>query len=337
MKIEAGMIVRLMLAGALGIAVSATGAVAADLAPAPAPPPVEPAPTCDFFQADLIGVLCGHTAFVAPGVIGGGETINRTTFTPGAGGGTTTSHATSQTIYEGVEAAVSPWQGVRIYASGSALQYNNSFSSQFAPNGGGAPTFANISNSGSIAGWQGIGAEVTLWDTHMQTPFGDMRYVLNVLGNLEFFPGGGPYPDRDLQQIGWRSGAELPLGGSGFSLAYLATNLFEHLGNPGFTDIQNTTRVLLADDAYGWAIGPRLEGTTVLWHAPGVNTGWFETRLGGEALLQPFRLTSYPVLRDLTLDLAATHSLGQAALVPNWAGNASDYVYSATAQFNFRF
>jgi len=335
MKIGAGMIGKLIFAGALGVAVSATGALAADLAPAP--PPVEPAPACDFFQAELIGVLCGRTAFVAPGVTGGGQTINRTTFTAGPGGGTTTSQATSQSIYEGLGFAVSPWQGVRIFANGSAFQYDNSFASQFTPNGGGAPAFTNLQSSGSIAGWQGIGAEVTLWDTHMQTPFGNMRYVLNVVGNLQFFPGGGPYPDSNLQQIGWQSGAELPLGGSGLALTYLATNVFEHLSNPGLLDIQNTTRVLLADEAYGWAIGPRLEGTTVLQHAAGVNTGWFETRLGGEALLQPFRLTSYPVLRDLTLDLAATHSLGQAALVPNWAGNASDYVYSATARVNFRF
>src|SRR6185437_16241378 len=171
----------------------------------------------------------------------------------------------------------------------------------------------------------------------MQTPFGAMHYVFNVLGNAEFTAGGGLYPGRDLQQIGWQSGAALPLGGSGLSLTYLSTNLFERLDNHGFYDLQNTTRVLLGNDAYGWAIGPRLESTMVLGHSPGVNTGWSETRLGGEALLQPFRRTSFPVLRDMTLDLAATHSLGQAALVPDWAGNASQYVYVATARFNFRF
>jgi len=331
------MIGRWIVAAALGVVVSTTGAMAADLAPAPSPPQVEPAPTCDFFQAELIGVLCGHTAYVAPGVTGGGLTINRSSFTAGAGGGTTTTHTTSQTISEGLGAAVSPWQGVRIFASASAFQYDRNFSGAFAPNGGGAPSFANLQSSGSIAGWQGIGGEATLWDTHMQTPFGDMRYVLNVVGNLKFFPGGSFYSERDLQQIGWQSGAELPLGGSGLSLTYLSTNLFGHISNPGLYDLENTTRVLLGNDAYGWAIGPRLESTMVLGHSPGVNTGWSETRLGGEALLQPFRRTSFPVLRDMTLDLAATHSLGQAALVPDWAGNASQYVYVATARFNFRF
>jgi hypothetical protein len=336
-QIGARMIGRLIVAGSVGLVVSATGALAADLAPAPAPPPVEPAPTCDFFQAELIGVLCGHTAFVAPGVTGGNVSIDRSTFTSGPGGGTTTSHTNTQNISEGLAVAVDPWQGLRIFASTSAFQYDHSFSSAFAPNDGGAPTFYNLSRSGSIAGWQGIGAEATVWDTHMQTPFGNMRYVLNIVGNLEFFPGGGPYPDRDLQQIGWQSGAELPLGGSGLSLTYLATNVFAHISNPGVYDFENTNRLLLASEAYGWAIGPRLEGTTVLAHAAGVNTGWFETRLGGEILAEPFRLTSVPVLRDLTVDLTATHSIGQAALVPNWAGSSSQYVYSASARFNFRF
>src|SRR6185437_16774522 len=125
------MIVRGIVAAALGAVVSATGALAD-------PAPVEPAPTCDFFQAELIGVLCGHTAYVAPGVTGGGLTINRSSFTAGAGGGTTTTHTTSQTISEGLGAAVSPWQGVRIFASASAFQYDRNFSGAFAPNGGGA-------------------------------------------------------------------------------------------------------------------------------------------------------------------------------------------------------
>lgn len=331
------MIGRWIVAGALGVAVSATGALAADLAPVP--PPAAPAPACDFFQAELIGVYCGRTAFVAPVVNGGEYTVNRTTFTPGAGGGTFSQRWDYQRTYESMTLAVSPWQGVRFHASGEAFQYDNSYSGLFAPNPGGfrAPFATGSSNSGDIGGWQEIGAAATLWDTHMQTPFGSMRYVVDILGNLEFLPGGGPYQGRDLQQIGWQSGAALPLGGSGMSLTYLSASLFDRLDNPGFYEIENTTRVLLASDNYGWAIGPRLEGTTVLWHSPGTNTGWYETRLGGEALLEPFRLTSYPVLRDLTLDLTATHSLGQAALVPNWAGNASQYVYSATARFNFRF
>ena len=342
MKIGAGMIARWIVAGALGLAVSATGARGADLAPVPAPL-VEPAPTCDFFEAELIGVYCARTAFVAPGVSGDEETVNRTTISPPPvgfprGGGTRTQHWDYRNVNESMTLAFSPWQGVRFHVTGDALQYDNSYSGLYTPNAGGfrlAPT--NLSSSGSYGGWQEIGAAATVWDTHMQTPFGGMHYVLDVIGNLEFLPGGGLYQQRDLQQLGWQSGAALPLGGSGLSLTYLSANLFERRDNPGFYEIKNTTRVLLADDAYGWAIGPRLDGTTVLWHSPGANTGWLETNLGGEALLQPFRRTSFPVLRDLTLDLTATHSLGQAALVPDWAGNTSLYNYSASARVNFRF
>jgi hypothetical protein len=334
------MIGRLIVAGALGVAVSATGALAADLAPAPVPAPAEPAQTCDFFQAQLIGLLCGRTAYVAPGVHGDGETIESTTSVapaPPAPGGQLAQKWDYKNISESMTLAVSPWQGVRFYATGEALQYDNTYSSQFTPTGGGLPTSTNLSASGSIAGWEGVGGAATLWDTHLNTPFGNVHYLLNIVGGVQFFPGGGPYPGRDLQQIGWQSGAQLPLGGTGLSLNYLATNLVQHFDNPGLYDLQNTTRVLLASDAYGWAVGPVLGGATVLWHAPGSNTGWFSTQLGGEALLQPFRRTSIPVLRDLTLDLAATHSLGQAALVPDWAGSASSYIYSAEARFNFSF
>src|SRR6185437_11608134 len=53
MKTGAGMIGRLIAATALGVVASVTGALATEAAPA-----VEPAPSCDFFQAELIGVLC---------------------------------------------------------------------------------------------------------------------------------------------------------------------------------------------------------------------------------------------------------------------------------------
>jgi hypothetical protein len=313
---------------------------AATAARADGAPPTGQGPACDFFEAQLIGVLCGHTAYVAPGVLGGDETIKSTTSVSpaGAGGpGTLTQHWDYQSVYESMTLAVSPWQGVRFHVTGEAFQYDNSYWSQFAPSGGGAPTTTNLSASGAYAGWQGIGAEVTLWDTHFDTPFGNVHYVFNAVGGLQFFPGGGPYPGRDLQQIGWQSGAELRLGGSGFSLDYLATNLLQHFDNPGLYDLENTTRVLLSNNAWGVAIGPVLGGATVLWHAPGTNTGWFSTQLGGEALLEPFRHTTIPVLRDLTLDLSATHSIGQADLVPNWAGSASSYIYAAEARFNFAF
>ena len=331
------MIFKWIFAGALGLAASVTAAWA-DGAAAPL---TEPAPTCDFFQAQLIGVFCGHTAYV--GAFGGGsdETVNQTRTVPPTrffprSGGTTYKHWDYQNAYEGVTLAVSPWQGVQFHVSGEAFQFDDSYSTH--------DTFFGFHHnvitppdSGGIPGWAEIGGAATLWDRQLQTPFGAIHTVTNVIGNFAFTPGGGPYPGRDLQQLGWESGAELPLGGSGFALTYLSSNVFERLDNPGFFDIQNMTRVMLANDPYGWAVGPLLQGTTVLWHAPGVNTGWMETRLGGEALLEPFRRTSLPVLRDLTIDLAATHSLGQGALVPNWAGNASVVEYVASARFNFSF
>src|SRR6185437_6556144 len=196
------MIVRGIVAAALGAVVSATGALAD-------PAPVEPAPSCDFFQAELIGVLCGHTAYVAPGVQGSEETRNWTTISApaggfhgggfhggggGGGGGTTVQHWDDRNIYESMTVAVSPWQGVRFHVTGEAFQYDDSYSSLFTGGGGGGfhggggwhgggggwhigPAPAAQSGYGSYGGWQGFGAEATLWDTQMQTPFGAMHYV----------------------------------------------------------------------------------------------------------------------------------------------------------------
>jgi hypothetical protein len=324
-------------------AVAVFGAVLEGAAFAAGAPPLADGetPTCDFFQAQLIGVFCGRTTYVAPSGQGGDETINVTkTVAPahgfhGAGGGTTVQHWDYRDAYESMTLAVSPWQGVRFHATGEAFQYDNTYWSQFTPAGGGfhGPGVTTAHESGSYGGWQAVGAEATLWDR--QTATG--RYVLDIAGGMQFFPGGGVYRGRDLQQIGWESGAEWRLGASGLALDYYSTTFLQRFDNPGEVAAESTSRLLLASGVYGIAVGPRLEGTTVLWHAAGDNTGWSEARLGGEALLEPFRRTAFPVLRDMTLDLTALHSIGQAGLVPDWAGSASNYIYAATARFNFRF
>ncbi len=85
------------------------------------------------------------------------------------------------------------------------------------------------------------------------------------------------------------------------------------------------------------ALGPLLRGTSELAHAAGVNTGWSEARLGADLLAAPFRATQIPVLRDMTIEASATHSIGQAGLIPTWAGKSSAYDYSALARFNFQY
>jgi hypothetical protein len=187
--------------------------------------------------------------------------------------------------------------------------------------------------TGAYPGWWGAGAEATIWDRTTDSG----RYILNVFGGAQFTPGGGLYAGRDLQQIGWESGAQWRLGASGLTLNYTSSTYLQRLDNPGEIRATSGARLLLANPDWGVAIGPRLDTTTELWHAPGYNTGWSEVLLGGEALIAPFRRTAAPVLRDMTLDVSAAHSLGQAGLVPDWAGSSSRYVYSASARFNFRY
>jgi hypothetical protein len=321
-------------AGALGLfAALAPGAVWADSTGAPAE-------TCDFFQAQLIGVLCGHTAYVGLGVVGGEFTDNRTTTVLSqrsrrGSSGTLVQHWDERSIFEDAILAVSPWQGVRFHVSGEAFQYDNDYTRDASHVAGfrfGPPiTTAHV--TGSYAGWETIGAEATIMDR--QTASG--RYILNLVGGAQLFPGGGIYNQRDLQQIGWESGARWNIGASGLSVDYASQTFLQRFDNPGVFRLASLSRLSLANDAYGVAAGPLLVSTSTLGHAPGVNVGWSEWRLGGQALVAPFRRTSWAVLRDMTLEASATRSLGQGGLVPDWAGAASVLDYAVAARFNFRY
>jgi hypothetical protein len=337
---------------ALGLAMAAlAGGARAD-----GPPPVAAAAGCDFFQAELIGVLCGGTGYVAPGVTGGEEVVNGATTVPVAHGGgfgrgrhgfnggaqliygSASERWDDQSVNESLTLAVSPFQGFRMHVTGEAFQYQDDYTLRtangvqqlFAP---GAHGVQQLSASGAYGGWQGFGAEATVWDQTTETG----RYVLNVSGGLQFTPGGGLYSGRDLQQIGWESGAQWRLGASGLTVDYFSATFLQRFDNPGEIRATSGSRLLLSSADWGVAIGPRIDTTSVLWHAADLQTGWSEVLLGGEALIAPFRRTAAPVLRDMTLDLSAAHSLGQAGLVPDWAGSSSRYVYSASARFNFRY
>jgi hypothetical protein len=293
-----------------------------------------PAAACDFFQAQLIGLLCGGTGYVAPEIGGGNLTRNRTSFSPphnGFGGITRTDHWDDRQTYEDATVAVSPWQGVRFHVTGEAFQYNDRDSTVIRRGLGESSSVSKW--SGAYGGWQTFGVEATIMDRQTETG----RYVLNLIGGAGYFAGGGVYQGRDRQRIGWESGAQWRLGGSGYSVDYFSQTLFERFDNPGELRVESSSRLLIASDAYSVALGPLLNGQSELWHAAGYNTGWSEARLGAMALAAPFRATQIPVLRDMTVEASATHTLGQAALIPVWAGKSSAYDYAASARFNFRY
>ena len=315
------------IAIALGLA-AAPIASAADLTPVPASAAAPQG--CDFFEAELIGYLCAKTAFV--GVFG--EEFNLTNkFSAPFPGGVFTQKFQTRQVDEGATVSVTPWEGFRLSVQDEAFQFKNTQTQQNVIFGGPPQPVFTGSQSGSGGGWLSVGAEYTLWDR--RNDYG--RFITSLVGSIQTFPGVGPYLARDLQQIGWNSGAKFALGGSGLSLNYFGNTLFQHFDNPGETRISSYSRLLLTNDAWGVGVGPRLGTTTELWHAAGVNTGWSDTRLGGEILLEPFRTTQVAFLRDVTLDGYYVHSIGQANLVPNWNGSTSAYTFGGSARFNFRF
>jgi len=295
-----------------------------------APAPVAVPQGCDFFEAELISYLCGRTAFV--GVSGQGYNLTNRFSAPVPGGVFNRTNQTRQAIEGGV-VSITPWEGFRITVGDEAFQYKNSLTRQTVPNAGPAPLPTTTTASGSQAGWLHVGAEYTLWDR--TNVYG--RFITNIVGEVEHFQGGGPYQARDLQMIGWNSGYKYTLGGSGFSINYFGNTLFQHFDNPNETRLSSYSRLLLANDVWGVGVGPRLQTVNELGHAAGTNIGWSDTSLGGEALLQPFRMTQITFLKDITLDGYYVHSIGQAGLVPKWNGTASAYEYGGSARFNIRF
>ncbi len=316
----------------LGI-VAAIGAAAVASADEPVAP--DGAQTCDFFQSELTYVSCGNTASFSLSADGTEMTVRRTVLAqPHNASADTIQHYNYLEADEGAALVVSPWQGVRLIASGAAFEYDNSYSEQFTPLGGLlGPATHTTDRLGGDVGWESVGAEATIWEQETDTG----RYVLSVSGGAELFPGGGAYTARDLQQVGFASAALWRLGDSGYTLDYSGTISLQRFDNPGEYMMASQARLLLASVDYGIAAGPLLIETNVLSHAARFNTGWSETDVGGEAVAAPFRKTTIPVLKDMTINMTATHSIGQAALIPVAGGSASAFNYRILAQFNFRY
>ena len=228
---------------------------------------------------------------------------------------------------------MTPWQGVRLLATGEVFQYENMYSKQFTPLGDVQGSSLNSTNRlGANAGWESVGAEATIWSRQTESS----RYNLNVSGSLGLFPGGGFYTARELQQIGLEAGARWRLDDSGLSLNFSQAIYLQRFDNPGEYLFFGQARLLLANDDYGVAAGPVLTNTDVLSHAR-FRTGWTDVEVGGEALVAPFHNTQLPVLKDMTIDLSAMHSIGQASLFPVSAGSTSAVSFAAVARFNFRY
>jgi hypothetical protein len=320
-----------MRAMAAALLMGASGAaMAADLPTRKeATAPVVETQGCDFFEAELIGYLCGKTAFIS---VGGDAYTLTNKFNVTAPGFSLSRKSVSQQAEEGAALAVTPIDGLRITLGDEAFQYRNTLTQQVVqtvfPNQAFQQTLSGAQN-----GWASASVEYTLWDKH--NDYG--RFITNLVGYVETFAGGGPYQMRDLQQIGWSSSYKYAFGASGYSLNYFGNTLFQRIDNPGETRVSSYSRLLLANDVWGVAAGPRLATTTELWHAAGVNTGWSDARLGGEVLLEPFRMTKIAYLKDVTIDAYAVHTIGQASLIPTWLGKASAYDYGGAARFNFRF
>ena len=103
------------------------------------------------------------------------------------------------------------------------------------------------------------------------------------------------------------------------------------------TFVQPSLALLLSSDVYGFAVGPAAYSNILLDREGGVGNSPDSTFVGGQIRAQPFRVTGIRFLRDMTIILSGSHSVGQSSWVPTSAGNAHALVFNATVAWHFAY
>ena len=308
-----------LLGASAFVALFAGAALAADPV-APAAPASAALVICDFFQNQLISTFCAQSVDVA-GTVSGSEDRRRTLTNFGG------AFSYRQTFVSGGGSlSVTPLSWLRLSASSSYAQSDVTVRNDPFNNGG-----VTAKTRSSYVSWQDFAASVNLLDTGP----GDTRYVVNVLGGAGFIPArtGLKADSRIIGQI--TGAARWRLGASDYSLNFRSTLQGERVTQFREGLVQTTARLLLAQDVWGVALGPSFSSShlaTVNGGLPRHSNAYFG---GVTALWQPFRASATPVLRALTLQGTAAHSIGNAAFTNYDRSRAM--TYSANAALHFQY
>jgi hypothetical protein len=134
------------------------------------------------------------------------------------------------------------------------------------------------------------------------------------------------------------AGAHWVLRNTDYSLNPLATLTLAHFTRSPTNQFASNVRVLLSQDVWGVAAGPVVTTNVLNYHA--TNGNGFPAQqyyAGAHLMVEPFRLTVSPVLKDVVANFDVLHSLGRAGTVYYWIPNADEMIYKGSVQFNFTY
>jgi hypothetical protein len=297
-------------------------AKAADLPSIKGEPTAPSIASCDFFQNQLIGAFCDRT-------YGATVTVEHEQYRAAFASPYGWSESwMNDWVDETVSAYIVPLPWLKLNLSTEHNNYTQSYLSSF--NNG--PKVSKLSN----AAWQNLGATARLLDYNTA----GLRAFVSANATIGFLPAydyvGVSYGERTYFAGGFSAGLHYVLGVSDYSLNPLAAVNLGRYNHPGQTEFSTSAQVLLAQDVWGVAAGPLVTTNALSFHptsGPGFPAQ--EYFAGAHLVVEPFRLTGTPVLKDVVANFDILHSLGRPNFTYYYIPNADEMIYKGSLQFNF--
>lgn len=286
-----------------------------------------------YWQDALNGAFCEHTFSVRIGAAGDALDWSSETYQFIPGFGSLTKHESYRAswidVVGGADLTPYPWLKLSIDADFDRLREEDSY---FYTSTGIAKKPFPGDKVTHAAYWGGRTAEANL--KLLDTGPGDVRYFAHVFAEVGIVPGQDDVGLQSCFGAGAEAGARWALGPM---LALNARTLVsvDHFSASGATAVFPSARALLSFDPAGLAFGPVYDGA--VWTAmSGAMDGRGETSfLGGEGLIQPFRVSDNAVLNGIIVDGKVEHTVGPATF--ETGSRSSGTNYTGTVSFNFHY
>ncbi len=305
----------------------AAGARAADLPSLKGEPAAPAMASCDFFQNQLIGSFCDRTYGATLTLEHDQLTENYANFLPPGNVGSQTGRLDSLEATAAAYVVPLPWLRLTVSSEHNNYSDVDSLNVSASPIG---PYQNRYVYRLSNAAWQNFDATVRLIDYNTD----GLRAFVSANANIGFISGVAGNPERTVFSGSLYGGLHWGLGGSDWSLNPYGTITLQHYDNPDQDNLQSTFRVLLAQDAWGLAIGPNITTNSVFYRQGGGPQPAQNYFAGVRMVVQPFRLSQIAILKDVNLEFGVEHSLGEVS-APSLAPNADEMIYSGSVRFNF--
>ncbi len=276
-------------------------------------------PACDYFENALIGSRCAGTMAVGAGL---SQEMLRTQAEQPSYSFVSTSERLNALGY----VSVSPATWLTLGLSSSVTDYDSSF--HFQPKPGSA---INGRYSTTFVDSQTFSASVNLIDTGPAAS----HYIVNLFGGDSLVPAHDNLRSNNRVFGGFSVAGKWQLGQSGYSLSGRSSQEAAFNTDTDFTILYPAASILLSNDAWGIAVGPRFQSAHIVSGGnPRFPTDAYFA--GAEIIAQPFRGASNWHWDGLVMNATVMQSIGQAGFVSN-TFDARDTIVGGSIRYNFKY